>query len=31
VRSVLVDEDEAVRVFHQNIKTVQHADDLELL
>ena len=31
VRRVLIDQHEPVRVFHQDIKFVEHADDLELL
>mgnify|MGYP003693761779 CR=1 FL=1 len=31
VRRVLIDEDETVRVFHQDIKFVEYADDLKLL
>src|SRR5437764_14388623 len=28
---MLIDEDETIRVFHQNIKFVEYADDLKLL
>src|SRR6202011_6149755 len=31
MRGVLIDEHESVGVFHEDIKLVQHADDLELL
>jgi hypothetical protein len=31
VRRMLIDQDEAVRIFHQDVQLAEHADDLELL
>ena len=31
MRRMLIDQDEAVRIFHQNVESAQDADDLELL